>query len=335
MRLETMAVPRRTITARSLYSGAVLAMKRLSNLLYLVWFGALFAGCDGDSVGPAEVPPIDSGSASTDGSGTDPDTDNGALRGPCPPDRALGGLEISAAADFSLIDGKFSDGVVPASVLTRELEAGDCALWRGENPTCSPACLSGETCDFNGQCIPYPVQQDAGVITISGLSEPVSLEPLPPGNTYSKVDLTHPAFAPGAPIEMTSTDGYFGVLSLRGTGVAPLVNQDLEWAIAPGQPLAVTWEAPAMDTGSRIQLYMNIDQHGHTPLTLICEFPDTGQAEVPTSLIDALIATGTSGRPSGRLTRRTVDSVDVADGCVEFRITSALSATVRVMEAGQ
>ena len=265
----------------------------------------------------------------------DKDTENNSPRGPCPLDKALGGLEVSVVADFSSISGVFADGVVPASVPTKEIEEGDCVLWRRRNPSCNPSCGSNETCDFDGKCVPYPLQQDAGVITINGLSDPVSIGPLAPTNSYSKVDVTHPAFEPGDLIEMTTTDGYFGVLNMWGVGVEPLVDQELFWTIESGQPLTVTWKAPAMDTGSQIRLYLNIDQHGNTPLTMICDFPDTGYAEISASLIAALITTGVSGKPSGRLTRRTVDSVDVAEGCVEFRIASTLKANVQVAESGQ
>ena len=210
------------------------------------------------------------------------------------------------------------------------MEQGDCVLWRRRNPTCDPPCESGETCDFDGACVPYPTQKDAGIITINGLSEPVSVEPMAPTNSYAKVNMSHPAFEPGAAIEMISTAGYFGVLNMQGVGVEPLLDPPLDWTMTSGQPLDVTWTAPSSDTGSQIHLSLNIDQHGQSPLTLVCDFPDTGAAVVPLSLVDALINAGVSGNPSGRLTRRTVDSTDVPDGCVEFRITSSVKANVQV-----
>jgi hypothetical protein len=68
---------------------------------------------------------------------------------------------------------------------------------------------------------------------------------------------------------------------------------------------------------------------------MICDFPDSGDAVVSASLIDKLMNTGIFGKPSGRLTRRTVDSLDVAEGCVEFLITSSLKATVQVVNVAQ
>jgi hypothetical protein len=306
-------------------------MKLVSEMLLLMMFGILAADCDGNA-GDSLQDTSDDMNTSDD---TATDSEQAELRGPCPVDKALGALEINVSKDFSSANGTFSDSVAPAEVPALEMEEGDCILWRRVNPFCDPSCESGKTCDFNGNCIPSPIQQDAGVITIDGLSDPVSIEPLPPGNNYFTSDITHPAFGPGDPIEMTTTDGYFGVLNMQGVGVEPLVDSKPVWTIEPGQPLNVTWQAPAEDIGSRINLSLNIDLHGQSPLTMICDFPDTGQAVISAALIDKLINTGISGNPSGSLTRRTVDSLDVAGGCVEFLITSRLKADVQVLNVAQ
>jgi hypothetical protein len=306
-------------------------MKLVSEILLLMVFGILVADCDGNAADSLQDA-SDETNASDD---IATDSEQAELRGSCSLDKALGALEISVAEDYSSISGAFADSVAPATVPTLELEEGDCILWRRVNPYCNPSCESGKTCDFDGNCIPSPLQQDAGVITIDGLSDPVSIEPLAPTNSYFTAEISHPAFEPGDPIEMTTTDGYFGILNMRGVGVEPLIDSDLIWTIEVGQPLNVTWQAPAEDTGSRISLYLNIDLHGQSPLTMICDFPDTGHAVVSASLIDKLMNTGISGKPSGRLTRRTVDSLDVAEGCVEFLITSSLKATVQVVNVAQ
>ena len=215
---------------------------------------------------------------------------------------------------------------------TVEEEAGECTLLRRSNPQCDPACNSGETCDFDGACIPYPEQQDVGTITVTGLAEPVSLEALAPTNSYFDSTVAHPAFSPGDPIHVITTDGYFGVIDLYGVGVEPLVATGLTWTLSAEEPLSITWPAPEEDTGSRMKLLLNIDQHGSSPLTLSCDFPDTGEAQVPAALIDALLDAGASGMPNGRLTRRTVDSMDVEGGCVELLVTSALQVDVTQVE---
>jgi hypothetical protein len=262
----------------------------------------------------------------------DTSSEDTELHGACPAEAYLGGLEVSVATDYSTISGAIADGVNPASIPQLEEKDGDCALWIKQNPNCVPSCGSGSTCDFDGTCIPYPVQQDAGEITFTGLSEPVTLEPLSPTNSYSRVDIAHPAFEPGEPIEMFTTDGYFGELKLHGFGVDPLVDAELEWTIVSGEPLRITWTAPTTETRSRIYLSLNIDQHGNSPLTLSCEVPDTGEVTISSALVDALIHSGVSGKPSGRITRRTVDSVMVDDGCIEFRVSSSLKTDVELSD---
>ncbi len=283
--------------------------------------------CNGDEDGDSET-----ASEEEDDTSSDTGSTGIELNGACPAEAYLGGLEVSVATDYSTIGGAIADGVTPASIPLREEEEGDCALWVKQNPNCVPSCEPGSTCDFNGTCIPYPVQQDAGEITFRGLSEPITLEPLSPTNSYSRVDIAHPAFEPGDPIEMSTTDGYFGELKLHGFGVDPLVDPELKWVVESGEPLRITWAAPTTENRSRIYLSLNIDQHGNSPLTLSCEAPDTGEVTISSALVDALIHSGVSGKPSGRITRRTVDSVVVDDGCIEFRVSSSLKADVELSD---
>ncbi|MBN2528904.1 MAG: hypothetical protein JXR76_21110 [Deltaproteobacteria bacterium] len=297
--------------------------------------GFCLTGCDGSSSDSSSETESDSCCDTETASEvipTDSETDTGKteLRGPCSFENALGGLIVSVAQSFSSVSGAFADSVAPSSVPELELEDGDCSLWRRRNLSCVPSCKSGFTCDVDGNCITSPVQQDAGTITLDGLSEPVVVEPLEPTNSYSKVDFNDAAFGAGDVITMTSTGGYFGELTLHGVGVAPFAVTSLVWSIEAGSPLTVSWETTDGDVDAQIELIMNIDQHGQSPLTLICEFADTGEATVSAKLIDALINSGVSGRPSGRLTRRTVDSMDVAAGCIELEISSSLKATVQL-----
>ncbi len=322
-----------------------------SRVFLLIFFGTLATSCSGNDISSnrdsSSKPdtetesdlPITTDSASvgesTDDLATDSQSDDEGpkLRGPCPPDSAVGALEVAVAESFSSVSGAFSNGVVPSSVPTLEHEAGECTLFRRRNPICDTTCESGQTCDFDGSCVPYPKQQDAGVITLSGLSEPVAVLPMAPTNSYSKVDVAHPAFESGDPIAMTSTNGYFGVMTLHGVGVASLIDSPQHWTVAPGYPLDLAWNAPPLESAAHIHFSLNIDQHGGSPLTLVCDFSDNGTAVIPAELIDRLINNGISGKPNGRLTRQTVDSQAVADGCVEFRVTSSVKADVEMVTA--
>ena len=80
-----------------------------------------------------------------------------------------------------------------------------------------------------------------------------------------------------------------------------------------------------------VRVDVNIDQHGNSPVVLQCDFPDTGSAVISAALVDALLTSGVSGYPNGRISRRTVDSAPVGDGCMEFIVASPRGPDVRVI----
>jgi hypothetical protein len=79
-----------------------------------------------------------------------------------------------------------------------------------------------------------------------------------------------------------------------------------------------------------MRVELSIDQHGLSPLSLRCLFPDTGEATIPADVIDGLIGAGVTGFPFGRLVRMTADSVQTEVGCVELRVGSPVAADVSV-----
>ena len=103
-----------------------------------------------------------------------------------------------------------------------------------------------------------------------------------------------------------------------------------QWIITPGEDLRVDWDAPPADARTAVVLTLAIDQHGSSPSSLECEFEDTGAGLVPVAVVDALIGAGVFGFPSGSLTRGTVDSVPVEEGCVDFSVVSSQSVEVSV-----
>ena len=103
---------------------------------------------------------------------------------------------------------------------------------------------------------------------------------------------------------------------------------DNVWLIEEGQPLTVTWEPE--DGEAMFYLTINVDQHGNSPSTLVCEGPDNGTLEVPSSIIEALLGSGISGFPMGHAYRRTVDSVMAGAGCFELQVRSHVGASVEV-----
>lgn len=253
-----------------------------------------------------------------------------SLDGPCARDRRLGSFEVALRLDVSTVTGEVRDGVIPVTILEETRAEGDCTLLRRNNPFCDPACTPGETCDFDGTCIPFPERQDVGVVSITGLSTAVELSPLEPGNDYF-TQIEHPGFAPGDLIELTSTDGHYGRLRMHGYGSAPIAPAGDMWTMAEASALSIAWDAPASPSESRVVVRIQIDEHGTTPVALHCDFVDTGAAEIPSTMIDELIGTAVSGYPSATIARRTADSMDVDDGCVEFIASTPRTHPLRVI----
>lgn len=242
-----------------------------------------------------------------------------------------GGFLVQAAEGQGGVEGKVADGVVPISVLEEIGQSGDCRLLRRNNPYCEPACDRGQTCDFNGECLPYPANQDLGTVTLAGLVQEVSMEPVFPGNTYFDTSLPNPPFEAGSLITLDMPGGAYGPATLHGVGVEVLGDTDELWTIVEGQDLTVAWAAPTAEVHrSTVGLSISIDQHGATPGVLRCEFEDDGEGTVPAALIDQLISSGVTGFPSGSLERHTRDKVDVGDVCMDFTVSNPLTVEVDV-----
>lgn len=272
-----------------------------------------------------DAPASDDDSASDDDATGDDDTGDPStipLAGPCDLADRRGGFVIEAYEDYSIVDGTVEDGTVPISVLEEVTAEGGCRLMKRNNPFCDPPCEGDETCDFDGTCIPYPAPLDLGTVTVGGLSAPVSMEPLMPGYSYFDTSLPHPAFEPMSLVTLRSGGGALDAFTLHGVGVHELSVVGEGWIVDEGQPLAVGWIPADGEFRSTVDLRLNIDQHGISPVTVWCAFEDTGSGEIPVEVIDALFDAGVSGFPNGALSRRTADSTAVGGGCVDLIVGS-------------
>ncbi|MFV8751543.1 hypothetical protein ACNOYE_13450 [Nannocystaceae bacterium ST9] len=256
------------------------------------------------------------------------------LDGACPLDQRVGLFSVVHETDYSAIDGEINEAVIPTSIVEEVLAEGGCRLLEPSNPFCDPPCAGGDVCGQAGSCIPYPDRLETGVVTIAGLDVDVAMNPRA-DLRYFETALPHPVFSPGRAIALTSTGGEISPLDLGGRGFAPLELLGTTWTAQPGQPLIVEWVAEQADEAnpSMTSFYMtiNVDQHGTSPATLVCEGPDTGSFAVPAAIVDALLDAGVSGFPVGHAYRRTVDSASVEVGCVEFQVRSHRSAQIEVV----
>ena len=301
-------------------------------LLLSAWILLFAVSCSGgdddDSVaGDDDATADDDDDATAD----DDDATPPAFRGPCAQDVKVGAFLILHEPEYTVISGDVRDGVIPSTVREEVKAEGDCRLMRANNPFCDPPCQPDETCDLDGECIPYPVNLDVGTVTITGLNKEVVMEP--PGGglpaLYYDTQMPHPGFDPGADIRLTASGNEIDGFQLYGEGFAPLEIPDEAWVVREGQPLDVSWTAAAGEQ-VRVLVRFNIDQHGTTPVEVWCDVEDTGSFSVPSSVMDALLGYGVSGFASGNIYRRTVDSVDTEVGCVEMEVSSHRSGDLQV-----
>ncbi len=310
------------------------------------WLGLVLAlaGCSGDKDPPGDSVATDS--ADSDGgdseggdSGADtapgdtappPDPATVPLGGSCAMEVDLGGFVVEALEDGANVDGKVADGVVPSAVLELVTAEGDCTIHRQLTPYCDPPCEAGDTCTFEGECVPYPENQDLGTVSVSGLVEPVELEPLVPGYTYYNTSLPSPPFEPGALVTLEMPGGTYGPQTLYGVGVEPLTGLEEEWLVESGVDKVITWDPPAGGARSRVRVRMSIDQHGATPGRLECVFEDTGTGTVPGAILAALVDAGVTGFPSASARRFTADQADLGVGCMDLEVSAPVDVGLDV-----
>jgi hypothetical protein len=247
---------------------------------------------------------------------------------PCPLDRRVGLFEVGVDTyGLAAFTGSVADRVNPLQVLEAKESEGPCVLLERPNPFCDPPCPGSEQCAAGNQCVPFPVNQGVGTVTVTGLLAPLALEP-DGQEAYSTTDFDGTPFAPGANLELTAAGGDLAGFSLQGEGVPLLALPTKNWPLHAGDPVTIQW-TPGNGVGT-IRLNLNVDQHGVTPVTLVCDVPDTGSYTVPGTLTAALAAHGISGAPSSSIVRRTVDSLEVTGGCVEFVVSHRVKTLLKV-----
>ena len=254
--------------------------------------------------------------------------DGPSPRGACPAAKRLGRFAVERQKDFGVVQGTILDGVVPTSVPELVEEQDGCSLLRRRNLSCSPACTSSETCGEKGKCIAYPRQISVGTVTIDGLTKKVTMEAQQPGAVYFAPGQDNPPFLPTAVVQLEAAGAAsIDAFELFGRGSKPVAEPSV-WLLEQDKPLELTWLAGTDATTIGVEL--TIDQHGSSPLSLSCEFPDGGTGRIPATLVNQLITSGVSGFPNGRFVRHSVDHVEVERGCIELSVGSALAARVRV-----
>ena len=249
----------------------------------------------------------------------------------CPAESDIGGFQLILKESFTSAQGTVTNGVHPMYVPLVEASDGDCHLDRPKTLFCDPACTSGTTCDDSGECVPLPTNQDLGSVSIDGLSADVEITPIAPVYFYNFVgELPHPAFQAGDDIHLTTSGGDIASFSLATRGVAALEVSQESLLLEAETNASLDWTPTTEDEAIRLQIVLNITNHGGNPGEVICETEDDGHFEIPAALVTALLETGYSGFPSVSLTRVGSNIGNTELGCVDFRAESTVVLPVEI-----
>jgi hypothetical protein len=278
--------------------------------------------------------------AACGGGGDDDDDDSAAdaatidvsdlVYAACADDARVGGFAVELTDEYTGVQGKVADGVVPSTIFEPVAFDDACMMLTAPQLACDPACTSDETCSADG-CIPYPRAISVGTVTVAGLAAPVEMEPLPPTMYYTNPGtLPHPGYAPGDGIALTATGGDVDPFTLRGWGVSALEIADAAVVVEAGAALELAWTAPPADGPTQVLLSLNVNGHGLVGSRVQCVVDDTGAYTIPEPLITALVDDGLSGFPTLEVTRSSADRVVLDIGCVDLRVqtTRVLDVTV-------
>ena len=288
-------------------------------LAALVSFGA--AACGGESDKPGELP--DSGSPVDLDAG--PPREANGMR--CPEAQKVGEFRLERTQGVLGFSGSLHSGVVRSVKYEVVVEEDDCALIKKTNPFCDPPCSGGSVCTVDDTCEEEPLTVDVGTLRLLGLPEPLTIVPQPPGYNYSYVAETD--VQAGASLRLTGSGGKRAVVFF-GEGVAGLEVTGDRVTVQRDKPLAFAWKVPAEGKG-KIQIALNVDQHGNSPVSLTCDVADDGAHEIPSSIINKLLDSGVSGFPTAFVSRDSVDSVTDASGCAEFLVRHKVQQRVDVV----
>lgn len=268
------------------------------------------------------------GSGGSGGSGSGGSDNTPVFRGECASSEEIGFFFVQHEADYSVVNGEIADAVLPSKILTKVGSEGDCTLWQRKNPFCDPACTAGEACNQEGKCVPYPQPKSVGNVAVTGLEKAVEMTPA----QYFDTNMPHPAFLPGASVVLKAAGGDYPGFTLFGEGFAPIIIPSATWTIKKGEPLTMTWTPDSSAKHANIRLRLNIDQHGNSPVELVCDVADTGTTTIAASLVDQLIGFGVTGFPSGHVIRHTLDSTKVGPGCIRFEVFSHVLGDLQVAD---
>ena len=199
-----------------------------------------------------------------------------------------------------VVFGGFPDGGPPAWY-RETVAAGACRVLAYQLDFCEPPCDG--ICVVPATCQRWPSYRSAGVLTVTGLTEPLSLEPYGDGRYATPGGLKSPLFAVDATIAVEAGGDVIPAFTVTASGVRRLTVPALDATgraiLVDGADLTLSWPEP--DTTARVHLIVHSGgaPHGTPPQYMLeCDATDAGSLEIPRAAIEAMPRLG-EGCPKG------------------------------------
>ncbi|MFT7582981.1 MAG: hypothetical protein ACI9MR_004667 [Myxococcota bacterium] len=166
------------------------------------------------------------------------------------------------------VGASIADGPDPLQH-TRVGAVGDCELWIYQPTMCSPACALSETCDADSACVPFPTPQSAGVITVTGLKQAVTMGV---SNGFYVIDGSPPSgalFGAGDEITASAPGDDIAAFSAQVVGVADFSVQGIGAVeLSDSEDFTLSWAATAA-AGDEVELLLQLGHHATPPAAII------------------------------------------------------------------
>jgi hypothetical protein len=231
------------------------------------------------------------------------------------------------------VSGAVFDGPSPSNIAwDLSKTSGDCNLHKARAPFCDPGCIGGDVCVDGGRCMPLPVAQNVGTVTVRGLgSGEITLEGI--ANIYDlPIDLTlpFPPAAEGAELSLSASSGIYGPFSITSHAVAPLTVPST-FSMERGKAMQVTWTLPGQPSLARMRVYVDISHHGGTKGKIECDVADNGSLNIDAALVNGLLDMGVAGFPKTELHRYTQGNATVSKGVVRLEVDASVTRPLSIV----
>jgi hypothetical protein len=243
-----------------------------------------------------------------------------------------------AVAGHTLVSGRVDSDSQPERVIWKvSASEGGCDLLVPSIPVCDSDCVNGTICSGEvPECRSYPGTLSVGTVTVSGLSTdtgpaPVTIESMFGQYQLAGVTLAYPPFVESTPVRLEAAGGDVAAFSMESRAVAPL--ELIGGSVVPmesGKPVTLNWVAPGAASQARIQVIVDISQHGGQAGEIDCDVPDTGSMVIPATLVTQLMALGIAGFPGLQVIRIASTSTAIAPGMVRLDVQSSVKLDIQI-----